>query len=64
MAQDSDCSNEGSEGDGDSWQYTSDIVVSMFAGARTGYLDVRSEEEKVLALPSEFSTPRKVRRWL
>lgn len=30
-----------SSGDDDPWQYTGDIVVSMFASARTGYLNVR-----------------------
>ena len=33
-------SNFPSGGDG-SWKYTGDIVVSMFAGARAGYLNVR-----------------------
>ena len=58
-------------GDDASWKYTGDIVVSMFAGARTGYLNVmrkgawvKLEEYCTLDLTSKFSTSRKVRRWL
>ena len=41
MAQDSNFPNESSEEDGHSWQCAGDIVVSMFAGARAGHLNVR-----------------------
>ena len=41
LTQDSNCSSVGLEGNGDSWQYTGGIVVSMSAGALVGYLNVR-----------------------
>ena len=49
----------------DDWKYTGDVVVSMFAGARAGYLNVRRKRRvgqtgRVLALPNIVKSTQRV----